>query len=100
MPATMTQALRQLEQLQEIVDSREARTTGPMSEVELARAVSFAINQEAYGNATPKQARQAKQLHFMLFGTPEIDLTKFGPKAHKSSALAVANPTKWRTLSR
>ena len=37
MPATMTQALRQLEQLQEIVDSREARTTGPMSEVELAR---------------------------------------------------------------
>ena len=83
MPATMTQALRQLEQLQEIVDSREARTTGPMSEVELARAVSFAINQAAYGNATPKQARQAKQLHFMLFGTPEIDLTKFGPKDRK-----------------
>ena len=79
----MTQALRQLEQLQEIVDSPEALTSGPMTEVELARAVSFSITRAAYGNATPKQARQAKQIHFMLFGTPEIDLTKFGSKDRK-----------------
>ena len=83
MTVTMTQALRQLEQLQGLVDEREARTIGPMTDVELARAVSFAINQAAYGNATPKQVRQAKQLHFMLFGTPEIDLTKFGPQDRK-----------------
>ena len=83
MTVTMTQALRQLEKMQELVDKREGRTSGPMTDVEEARAISFAINQAAYGNATPKQVRQAKQIHFMLFGTPEIDMTKFGPKAHK-----------------
>ena len=83
MTASLTQAYRQLAQLQEIVEKRDRRSSGPMTDVEQARAVCFAISRAAYGNATQKQVRQAKQLHFMLFGTPEIDLTKFGPKDRK-----------------
>ena len=32
-------------------------------------------------NAETSEA--SKQIHFILFGTPEIDLTKFGPKDRK-----------------
>ena len=83
MTVTMTQALRQLEQLQGLVDKREARTSGPMTDVEISRAACFAISQAAHGHATPAQGRAAKRLHFLLYGTPEIDLAKFGPKHHK-----------------
>ena len=76
----MSQALRELSKLEERLDGESVRVSRPMTEVELARAVSFAINRAAHGAVTPAQAQDARRLHFTLFGTPEIGTAKFGPK--------------------
>jgi hypothetical protein len=51
--------------------------------VDIARSISFTITRAAYGQANPSELAAAKQIHFALFGTPEIDLAQFGPKHHK-----------------
>jgi hypothetical protein len=55
MGATLTQAMKELQKLQALHERRPGVGRRDLSEVEVARTISFVINQAAWGKATPAQ---------------------------------------------
>ena len=78
----MSQALRELAKLEERVEERVTDESEPVTDVELARRVSFLLTRAAYGLLDAVGMQAARRVHFLLWGTPEIDRAKFGPKHH------------------
>ena len=79
---TMSQALRELAKLEERVEERVTDESEPVTDTDVARRVNFLLTREAYGLLDAVGRQAARRVHFLLWGTPEIDRAKFGPKHH------------------
>ena len=97
---TIPQLARELDKLKEAVTAKSA-TQAKMTPIQIARGIAFIFATVAYGNGTggngkplsPRYLSRAKAIHFALYGTPEIDLAKWGPPVHpKITTLDLGKP--------
>jgi hypothetical protein len=68
--------------LKDLVAAKRESETG-LSEVEIARRITFIFASAAYGKLRPAALSKAGAMHFILYGTPDIDPEKWGPRSRQ-----------------
>ena len=66
MAPTLTQAMRELEKLQQLHQRRPGGGKRELTEVEICRAINLTLCKAAAGLATPRELAWARQMHFFL----------------------------------
>ena len=83
MAPTLTQAMRELEKLQQMDERRPAGRE--LTEVEICRRINLTLRRAIMGVANPRELAKARQMHFILTGDPDVDAKAWGPRHYGPS---------------
>ena len=82
MAPTLTQAMRELEKLQQMHERRPGCGKRELTEVEVCRRINLTLCKAVAGVANPREMALARQMHFILTGDPDNDAKAWGPKQY------------------
>ena len=83
MAASLSQAQRELAKLQAAVERRGITGRAEVTDLRPSGGSRFNSGLAAHGKLSGSKLAFARKMHFNMYGTPEIDAEKWGPKEYR-----------------